>query len=207
MLMIGLVGNIPDCQPQALVFRELPGCPQIGGDEPRRTVFRTIGKAGGDTFLLIDQAQREIALDAGHDLTDPAKRDFIRRHLEQWLVHVVVLAADARVAGVQPVAAGDLPGDPGFDALDRRAAEVDRLLAVARVGRAASGGGGGAGVKIDPVAFLVSELVNRALAAGLLINVTAEKIVRLLPALNFSADDARELVQRLGALIREFLSS
>ena len=51
------------------------------------------------------------------------------------------------------------------------------------------------------------ELVRLALDAGLLINVTAEKVVRLLPALNFSADDARELVQRLGALIREFLSS
>jgi len=51
------------------------------------------------------------------------------------------------------------------------------------------------------------ELVQRALDAGLLINVTAEKVVRLLPSLNFSADDASELVQRLGALIREFLSS
>ncbi len=51
------------------------------------------------------------------------------------------------------------------------------------------------------------ELVRLALDARLLINVTAEKVVRLLPSLNFSADDASELVQRLGALIREFLSS
>ena len=51
------------------------------------------------------------------------------------------------------------------------------------------------------------ELVKLALDAGLLINVTADKVVRLLPALNFSADDARELVGRLAALIRGFLSS
>ena len=51
------------------------------------------------------------------------------------------------------------------------------------------------------------ELVSRALDAGLLINVTADRVVRLLPALNFSADEGRELVERLSALIRAFLSS
>jgi acetylornithine aminotransferase len=51
------------------------------------------------------------------------------------------------------------------------------------------------------------ELVERALDAGLLINVTAERVVRLLPALNFSAEEGRELVERLSALIRAFLSS
>ena len=51
------------------------------------------------------------------------------------------------------------------------------------------------------------ELVKLALDAGLLINVTAEKVVRLLPALNFSDDDGRELAERLAALIRRFLSS
>jgi acetylornithine/N-succinyldiaminopimelate aminotransferase len=41
------------------------------------------------------------------------------------------------------------------------------------------------------------ELVRQgALEAGLLINVTADKVVRLLPALVFSADEARELVAR-----------
>lgn len=50
------------------------------------------------------------------------------------------------------------------------------------------------------------ELVTRALDAGLLINVTAEKVVRLLPPLIFSADEGRELVVRLSALIREFLA-
>lgn len=51
------------------------------------------------------------------------------------------------------------------------------------------------------------DLVKLGLEAGLLINVTAEKVVRLLPSLNFSAEDGRELVERLAALIRGFLSS
>jgi len=51
------------------------------------------------------------------------------------------------------------------------------------------------------------DLVRLGLEAGLLINVTAEKVVRLLPALNFSADEGRELAERLAALIRGFLSS
>jgi acetylornithine/N-succinyldiaminopimelate aminotransferase len=50
------------------------------------------------------------------------------------------------------------------------------------------------------------ELVTRALERGLLINVTAEKVVRLLPALVFTDKDAQELVSILSALIREFLA-
>ncbi len=50
------------------------------------------------------------------------------------------------------------------------------------------------------------ELVARALERGLLINVTAEKVVRLLPPLIFSDEDARELVALLAPLIREFLA-
>lgn len=51
------------------------------------------------------------------------------------------------------------------------------------------------------------ELVTRALDAGLLINVTADKVVRLLPALTFSPDEGREVVERLSLLIRSFLGS
>jgi acetylornithine aminotransferase len=51
------------------------------------------------------------------------------------------------------------------------------------------------------------ELVMRALATGLLINVTADKVIRLLPPLNFSADEGSELVVRLAALIVDFLAS
>jgi acetylornithine aminotransferase len=48
-------------------------------------------------------------------------------------------------------------------------------------------------------------LVQRALDAGLLINVTADKVVRLLPPLIISEAEARQLVERLSALILEFL--
>ncbi|HEY5290920.1 MAG TPA: acetylornithine transaminase [Burkholderiales bacterium] len=51
-----------------------------------------------------------------------------------------------------------------------------------------------------------TDLTQRALDAGLLINVTADKIVRLLPPLVMSADEARQLVDMLSALIRDFLS-
>ena len=51
------------------------------------------------------------------------------------------------------------------------------------------------------------ELVTRALDAGLLINVTAEKVVRLLPPLTFGVDEGRELVSRLSRLIRDFLAA
>jgi acetylornithine/N-succinyldiaminopimelate aminotransferase len=49
--------------------------------------------------------------------------------------------------------------------------------------------------------------VTRGLEVGLLINVTADKVVRLLPPLTFSADEARELVARLAKLIGEFLAA
>ena len=52
-----------------------------------------------------------------------------------------------------------------------------------------------------------SELVMLALQAGLLINVTADTVVRLLPPLTFSADEGRELTSRLAKLIRDFLAS
>jgi acetylornithine aminotransferase len=49
------------------------------------------------------------------------------------------------------------------------------------------------------------ELVKMALAAKLLINVTAEKVVRLLPPLVIKHDEAQELVKRLSAVIKVFL--
>ncbi len=50
------------------------------------------------------------------------------------------------------------------------------------------------------------ELVARALDAGALINVTAERVVRLLPPLVFTPSDAQALVAMLAPLIRDFLS-
>jgi acetylornithine aminotransferase len=51
------------------------------------------------------------------------------------------------------------------------------------------------------------ELVAKALAAGLLINVTNDRVVRLLPPLVMSDDEARQLVSLLAPLIREFLGA
>jgi len=51
-----------------------------------------------------------------------------------------------------------------------------------------------------------TELVKLALAQGLLINVTNNNVVRLLPALIFSQTDAQQLLDILCPLIIEFLS-
>jgi acetylornithine/N-succinyldiaminopimelate aminotransferase len=51
------------------------------------------------------------------------------------------------------------------------------------------------------------ELVGQALAAGLLINVTAERVVRLLPPLIFSEQDVAVLLEGLVPLIRNFLAA
>jgi acetylornithine aminotransferase len=50
------------------------------------------------------------------------------------------------------------------------------------------------------------DLVKQALAAGLLINVTADKVIRLLPPLVMTQDEAQQLVDRLVPLVNNFLS-
>jgi acetylornithine/N-succinyldiaminopimelate aminotransferase len=52
-----------------------------------------------------------------------------------------------------------------------------------------------------------AELVALALAGGLLINVTASNVVRLLPPLVMNDDQASQLVEQLSQLVRQFLSS
>jgi len=51
------------------------------------------------------------------------------------------------------------------------------------------------------------DLVNIALAEKLLINVTADKVVRLLPPLVMKESEANELVKRLSIIIKAFLNS
>ncbi|WIM06626.1 MAG: aspartate aminotransferase family protein [Candidatus Nitricoxidivorans perseverans] len=51
------------------------------------------------------------------------------------------------------------------------------------------------------------ELVSVALEAGLLINVTMERVIRLLPPLVFSDDDAQQLLDTLAPLVRKFLGA
>ncbi len=53
-----------------------------------------------------------------------------------------------------------------------------------------------------------NELLGRAAKeAGLLISVTADSVIRLLPALILSADEADQIVSRLVPLVRDFLAS
>lgn len=52
-----------------------------------------------------------------------------------------------------------------------------------------------------------AELVKRALEEGVLINVTAEKVVRLLPPLILSDDEADQIVNTVSRLIVEFLQA
>src|SRR5438067_1880597 len=49
------------------------------------------------------------------------------------------------------------------------------------------------------------ELVREALAAGLVINVTADNVIRLLPPLVMSEAEARMVVERLAPLLKRFL--
>jgi acetylornithine aminotransferase len=51
-----------------------------------------------------------------------------------------------------------------------------------------------------------TEIVANALAKGLLINVTADNVVRLLPSLIFSQAEAQQLLDALCPLITEFLA-
>jgi acetylornithine/N-succinyldiaminopimelate aminotransferase len=60
------------------------------------------------------------------------------------------------------------------------------------------------GIELDRTC---TELVGIAREAGLLINVTADKVVRLLPPLVLSDAEARQLVDVLGPVIRKFLGA
>ncbi len=60
------------------------------------------------------------------------------------------------------------------------------------------------GVELDKPC---GELVKIALADGLLINVTADSVVRLLPPLIINHDEAGQLVEKLSTLIKDFLAN
>jgi len=49
-------------------------------------------------------------------------------------------------------------------------------------------------------------LLGRAAEAGLMLSVTADRVIRLLPALILSHDEARQIVAILAPLIKEFLA-
>jgi acetylornithine/N-succinyldiaminopimelate aminotransferase len=49
------------------------------------------------------------------------------------------------------------------------------------------------------------EIVNTALARGLVVNVTADSVIRILPPLVMSGAEGRQVVERLAPIVREFL--
>ena len=78
------------------------------------------------------------------------------------------------------------------------AAALDGIAGI----RAIRGKGLMIGIELDRAC---GPLVERARDAGVLINVTAERVIRPLPPLIFTDADADELIGRLAPLIREFL--
>jgi acetylornithine aminotransferase len=50
------------------------------------------------------------------------------------------------------------------------------------------------------------DLVKLALAQGLIINVTADSVVRLVPPLVMKRDEAQQVVDMLAPLIKDFLA-
>ncbi len=50
------------------------------------------------------------------------------------------------------------------------------------------------------------DIVKVALERGLVVNVTAENVIRILPPLVMSADEGRQVVERLAPIVREFLT-
>ena len=96
------------------------------------------------------------------------------------------------------------------------AMKEERLLAnAARVGEVISSGLAGipGTVEVRGMGLMIGmelaapcgELVRQALDAGLVINVTAENVVRLLPPLVMSEAEGRMVVERLAPLVRAFV--
>ena len=57
------------------------------------------------------------------------------------------------------------------------------------------------GIELDRTC---TELTSRALAEGLLINVTADRTIRLLPPLILSDDEAQQLIDGVVRIVDEF---
>jgi acetylornithine aminotransferase len=83
-------------------------------------------------------------------------------------------------------------------------ASLDSGLAGVAGVKAVRGTGLMLGIELDRPC---GELVERALAQGLLINVTADSVVRLLPPLVMNEAQARQLVDTLVPLVRGFLGA
>jgi acetylornithine aminotransferase len=91
-------------------------------------------------------------------------------------------------------------------------ANAERVGAVIRNGLAAAIGGAGV-TEVRGMGLMIGmeldrpcgDLVREALAAGLVINVTADNVVRMLPPLVMSEAEGRMVVERLAPLVKRFL--
>jgi acetylornithine aminotransferase len=111
------------------------------------------------------------------------------------------LVCAAALAVLDTMAEDDLPARAGQLGANIMAGLADALAGVEGI-EEIRGQGLMIGIELDrPCA----ELVAQALDQGLLINVTAERVVRLLPPLILSDAEADQLVERLAALLRTFL--
>lgn len=85
-------------------------------------------------------------------------------------------------------------GEALREGLRQRLAHVPGIVAIRGLGQMT-------GIELNTPC---GELVKQALSAGLLINVTQEKTIRLLPSLIFSQAETDELIDRLCPLIEQF---
>ena len=96
--------------------------------------------------------------------------------------------------------------------LMRNAVEMGEFLRASFQSRLAGNAGvkeiRGQGLMIGiELAYPCNALVQQALEAGLLINVTADTVIRLLPALNFTREQAGMLIDTLTPLVVNFLAT
>ena len=112
------------------------------------------------------------------------------------------LACIAALTTLDVVARDDLRGNAVRQGDAIRAGFRDALKDVAGV-KDIRGAGMMIGIELDRPC---GALVGQALEAGLLINVTADSTIRLVPPLVFTDADSRELVDRLSPIIRNFLA-
>ncbi len=112
------------------------------------------------------------------------------------------LACAAALTTLDVVARDDLRGNAVRQGDAIRAGFREALKDVAGV-KDIRGAGMMIGIELDRPC---GALVARALEAGLLINVTQDSTIRLVPPLVYSDADSRELVDRLAPLIRNFLA-
>lgn len=112
------------------------------------------------------------------------------------------LACTAALTTLDVVARDDLRGNAVRQGDAIRVGFRDALKDVAGV-KDIRGAGMMIGIELDRPC---GALVGQALEAGLLINVTADSTIRLVPPLVFTDADSRELVDRLSPIIRNFLA-